>query len=65
MKKVCLLISTGLCLVLALGSVTLAQQTALEYPSYLLDVYNPDEDSWKGMDIDGRALQYPLTIGSS
>lgn len=54
MKKVCLLISTGLCLVLTLGSATLAQQTALEYPFYLLDVYNPDEDCWKGMDIDGR-----------
>ena len=54
MKKACLLISTGLCLVLVLGSVTLAGQTALEYPFYLLDVYNPDEDGWKGMDIDGR-----------
>jgi len=39
---------------MVLGGVTLAQQTALEYPFYLLDVYNPDEDCWKGMDIDGR-----------
>jgi len=54
MKKVCLLISTGLCLVLALGAVTLAQGTSFEYPYYLLDVYNPDEGCWKGMDIDGR-----------
>ena len=54
MKKACLLTSVGLCLVLAFGSVTLAQGTALEYPYYLLDVYNPDEDCWKGMDINGR-----------
>jgi len=46
--------STIICLVLTLGGVTLAQQTALEYPYYLLDLYNPDEDCWKGMDIDGR-----------
>ncbi|MBA7471439.1 hypothetical protein ES707_06745 [subsurface metagenome] len=54
MKKVCLLDSTIICLVLTLGAVTLAQQTALEYPYYLLDIYNPDEDCWKGMDIEGR-----------
>ena len=54
MKKACLITSTIICLVLTLGSVTLAQQIALEYPFYLLDVYNPDEDCWKGMDIDGR-----------
>jgi len=53
MKKACLLDSTVICLVLALGSVTLAQQTAFEYPYYLLDVYNPDDDCWKGMDING------------
>ena len=59
--------STIICLVLALGSVTLAQQTALEYPYYLLDVYNPDEDCWKGMDIDGHwpvpVLPEQLLIG--
>lgn len=54
MKKVCLLNSAVICLVLALGAVTLAQQTTLEYPYYLLDMYNPDDDCWKGMDIEGR-----------
>ncbi|GAG36443.1 unnamed protein product, partial [marine sediment metagenome] len=67
MKKACLLDSAVICLVLALGAVTLAQQTALEYPYYLLDVYNPDEDCWKGMDIDGRwpvpVLPEQLLIG--
>ena len=45
--------STIICLVLTLGGVTLAQQTALEYPYYMLDTYNPDEDCWKGMDVNG------------
>jgi len=59
MKKTCFLTSTGLCLVLALAGITLARQTALEYPYYLLDVYNPDEDCWYGMDIEGR---WPLPV---
>ena len=59
MKRTCLLTSVGLCLVLALGRVALAQQTSLEYPYYLLDIYNPDEDCWYGMDIDGR---WPLPV---
>jgi len=54
MKRTCLLTSVGLCLVLALGRAALAQQTSLEYPYYLLDIYNHDEDCWYGMDIDGR-----------
>jgi len=54
MKRTCLLTSVGLCLVLTLGRAALAQQTSLEYPYYLLDIYNPDEDCWYGMDIDGR-----------
>ncbi len=54
MKRTCLLTSVGLCLVLALGRAALAQQTSLEYPYYLLDIYNPDDDCWYGMDIDGR-----------
>jgi len=54
MKKVCLLTSFRVCLVLTFGSVTLAQGTSLEYPYYLLDLYNPGEDCWYGMDINGR-----------
>ncbi len=54
MKKACLLNSVCLFLILALVGGALAQQTSLEYPYYLLDVYNPDEDCWYGMDIDGR-----------
>ncbi len=67
MKRTCLLTSVGLCLVLALGRAALAQQTSLEYPYYLLDIYNPDDDCWYGMDIDGRwpvpVLPEQLLIG--
>ncbi len=59
MKKVCLLNSVCLFLILALVGGALARQTALEYPFYLLDVYNPDEDCWKGMDINGI---WPLPV---
>ncbi len=67
MKKVCLLNSVCLFLILALVGGALAQQTSLEYPYYLLDIYNPDDDCWYGMDIDGRwpvpVLPEQLLIG--
>ncbi len=53
MKKTCLLISVVFYLVLTFGGVAFPQETSFEYPYYLLDVYNPDEDCWKGMDING------------
>lgn len=53
MKKVCSIHSLVLCLILAFCSGALAQETPFEYPYYLLDVYNPDDDCWYGMDIDG------------
>lgn len=31
-----------------------AQEGAFEYPYYLLDSYNPDGDSWSGMDPNGH-----------
>ncbi len=54
MKKNCLLTSVVIYLVLTFSGVALPQETSFEYPYYLLDVYNPDEDCWYGMDIDGR-----------
>ena len=54
MKKACFFNSAIICLVLALSGVTLAREPALEYPYYLLDVYNTNGDCWKGMDVDGN-----------
>jgi hypothetical protein len=59
MKRTCLFTSVVIYLVLTFGGVALPQQTSLEYPYYLLDIYNPDEDCWYGMDIDGR---WPLPV---
>ena len=53
MKKNCLIYSLVLCSIPALCNSALAQETPPEYPYYLLDVYNPDDDCWYGMDIDG------------
>ncbi len=53
MKKACLIYSLVLCLIPALFDVALAQEAPFQYPYYLLDVYNPDDDCWYGMDIDG------------
>ncbi len=53
MKKARLLTSIVIYLILTSGGVTLPQETSLEYPYYLLDVYNPDEDCWYGMDVNG------------
>ncbi len=54
MKKIRLLISVLISLVFTFGGLAFPQETSFEYPYYLLDVYNPDEDCWYGMDIDGR-----------
>ncbi len=54
MKKVRLLISVVISLVFTFGGLAFPQETSFEYPYYLLEVYNPDEDCWYGMDIDGR-----------
>ena len=53
MNKACLTYSLVLCLIPVLFNVALAQKALLQYPYYLLDVYNPDDDCWYGMDIDG------------
>ena len=53
MKKTCLINSFVLCLIPALVGGALAQEAPFEYPYYLLDVYNPDDDGWKGMDVNG------------
>jgi hypothetical protein len=53
MKKACLINSFVLCLIPALVGGALAQEAPFEYPYYLLDVYNPDDDGWKGMDVNG------------
>ncbi|MHC4556233.1 MAG: LamG domain-containing protein [Planctomycetota bacterium] len=53
MEKGCLLTIAVISLVLSPGSVVLAEEGVFEYPYYLLDSYNPDDDCWKGMDADG------------
>ena len=53
MKKACLINSFVLCLIPSLVGGALAQEAPFEYPYYLLDVYNPDDDGWKGMDVNG------------
>ncbi|MHC4726992.1 MAG: LamG domain-containing protein [Planctomycetota bacterium] len=53
MKKNCIIYSLVIFSILALFDVALAQETLFQYPYYLLDVYNPDDDCWYGMDIDG------------
>jgi hypothetical protein len=53
MKKACLLTSVVIYLALTFVCVALPQDASFEYPYYLLDVYNPDEDCWYGMDING------------
>lgn len=56
MEKVCLLTLAVISLVLALGGAVLADQETFEYPSYLLDAYDPDDphgNCWKGSDVDG------------
>ncbi len=44
---------------LTFGGIAFPQEISLEYPYYLLDVYNPDEDCWTGMDKEGR---WPVTV---
>lgn len=59
MKKACLINSFVLCLIPALVGGALAQESPFEYPYYLLDIYNPDDDCWYGMDING---QWPVQV---
>jgi len=54
MNKGYLLTLAAISWVLSLGGAVLAEEGTLEYPYYMLDAYNPDDDCWKGMDADGR-----------
>ena len=54
MQRVCLLTLAVVSSVLVHGGVVLAEDGTFEYPCYLLDAYNPDDDCWKGMGVDGR-----------
>ena len=54
MQKVCILILEVVSLFLVQSTVILADEGTFEYPCYLLDAYNPDDDCWKGIDIYGR-----------
>lgn len=44
----------GVCLVVALSGVVLAEGEVLEYPCYLRDAYDADGSCWTGMDAEGR-----------
>lgn len=54
MKKVCLINSLCLYLIPAFCCAISAQETQFEYPYYLTDIYNPDDDCWYGMDVNGH-----------
>ncbi|MHC4593436.1 MAG: LamG domain-containing protein [Planctomycetota bacterium] len=55
MEKSRLLTLAVILLVLTPGGAALAEETALEYPCYLLDAYDADSDGcWTGMDAEGR-----------
>ena len=54
MEKVCLVILAVISLLLTFTGAVLAEEDALEYPYYLLDAYNPDDDCWRGMAADGH-----------
>ena len=58
MQRVCLLTLAVISSVLASGSI-LAEEGVFEYPCYLLDAYNPDDDCWEGMGADGR---WPVSV---
>ena len=53
MEKGYLLNLVIISLVLSLVSAAVAEEGVFEYPYYLLDAYNPDDDCWEGMDADG------------
>jgi len=55
MEKSCLLTLAVISVVLTPCTAALAGETALEYPCYLLDAYDADNDGcWTGMDAEGR-----------
>jgi hypothetical protein len=59
MKKACIINSISLSLILIFCGVSSAQETTFQYPYYLLDTYNPENDCWYGMDINGL---WPVTV---
>jgi len=54
MQKNCLLIVVLIFGFLTVCESVLGEEIAFEYPYYLLDSYNPDGDSWTGMDPNGH-----------
>ncbi len=59
MKKTCL--TNSLCILLLpmfLYNAS-AQEAMFQYPYYLLDSYNPDNDCWYGMDVNGL---WPVSV---
>jgi len=53
MEKGCSLNLVVISLVLSVVGAAVAEEGVFEYPYYLLDVYNPDDDCWRGMDANG------------
>jgi len=54
MKKVYTVTSAVISLLILFTGDILADEQRFEYPCHLVDIYNPDQDCWKGMDVDGR-----------
>lgn len=54
MQQLCLIASALIALLAALSATGLAEQTQFDYPCYLVDAYDPENDGWQGMAIDGH-----------
>jgi hypothetical protein len=54
MKEVYTMTSAVISLLILFGGDILGDEQRFEYPCHLVDIYNPDQDCWKGMDVDGR-----------
>ena len=53
MRKTCFLIVYAIFLAQWLGGAVIAKTGSFDYPYYLFDIYNPDDDCWLGMDAHG------------
>jgi len=59
MRKVDALTLGVISLLILFAGDVLADEQRFEYPCHLVDIYNSDQDCWKGMDVDGR---WPVSV---
>ena len=56
MKEVDTLTLVVISLLILFGGDIFADEQRFEYPCYLVDAYNPDDDCWSGMDAQGNYM---------